>query len=71
MTASEVERLVIRHVSEVTAAGGDWRAAIDDVPPGTVRSRISRGRALLVEQLGVDPEPGNREPTPVRQNDDG
>ena len=37
MTASEVERLVVRHVSEVTAAGGDWRAAIDGVRPVTAQ----------------------------------
>jgi RNA polymerase sigma-70 factor (ECF subfamily) len=45
-------------------------AAMLEIPPGTVRSRISRGRALLVERL----EPGvagNRDPAPVRQNDDG
>jgi len=40
-------------------------ADVLEVPPGTVRSRISRGRALLVEHLG------NHEPAPVRQNDDG
>jgi RNA polymerase sigma-70 factor (ECF subfamily) len=40
-------------------------AELLDVPPGTVRSRISRGRAILVEQLG------NRVPTAERQNDDG
>ena len=40
-------------------------ADVLDVPPGTVRSRISRGRALLVERLG------NPEPSSVRQNDDG
>jgi RNA polymerase sigma-70 factor (ECF subfamily) len=40
-----------------------------DVPPGTVRSRISRGRALLVEHLGSDAG-GNRTPAAVRQNDD-
>jgi RNA polymerase sigma-70 factor, ECF subfamily len=47
-----------------------------DVPPGTVRSRISRGRALLVEHLGPagrsGTEPvGNHDAFPVRQNDDG
>ena len=36
-------------------------AVVLDVPPGTVRSRISRGRAILVELLG----------DPARQNDDG
>jgi RNA polymerase sigma-70 factor (ECF subfamily) len=43
-------------------------ADVLDVPPGTVRSRISRGRALLVERLDAT---GNHEPSPVRQNDDG
>jgi RNA polymerase sigma-70 factor (ECF subfamily) len=45
-------------------------AEVLDVPPGTVRSRISRGRALLVEQL-QRVEGGNRERIPRRQNDDG
>jgi RNA polymerase sigma-70 factor (ECF subfamily) len=44
-------------------------AEVLDVPPGTVRSRISRGRALLVEQLQRG-EAGNREPIPRRQSDD-
>ena len=35
MTAAEVERLVIRHVADVTATGEDWRAAIDGVRPVT------------------------------------
>jgi RNA polymerase sigma-70 factor (ECF subfamily) len=45
-----------------------------DVPPGTVRSRISRGRAMLVEQLGPSAGPafsGNSVPASERQNDDG
>ena len=50
-------------------------AEVLDVPPGTVRSRISRGRALLVERLDPEgagrPRSGNRFPSPVRQNDDG
>jgi RNA polymerase sigma-70 factor (ECF subfamily) len=45
-------------------------AEVLEVPPGTVRSRISRGRALLVEQLQRG-EVGNRQPTPRRQSDDG
>jgi RNA polymerase sigma-70 factor (ECF subfamily) len=45
-------------------------ADVLDIPPGTVRSRISRGRALLVEHLQPE-DAGNPEPTPVRQNDDG
>jgi RNA polymerase sigma-70 factor (ECF subfamily) len=49
-------------------------ADVLDIPPGTVRSRISRGRAILVERLGpADPGPahsGNRAPTGERQNDD-
>lgn len=43
------------------------------VPPGTVRSRISRGRAILVEHLGptTDPDLGNSVTASERQNDDG
>jgi RNA polymerase sigma-70 factor (ECF subfamily) len=40
------------------------------IPPGTVRSRISRGRAILVERLGPEPA-GNPAPLPGRRNDDG
>jgi RNA polymerase sigma-70 factor, ECF subfamily len=43
-------------------------AAILDIPPGTVRSRIARGRRRLAELLGevevaspVTPEPGNQD----------
>jgi RNA polymerase sigma-70 factor (ECF subfamily) len=46
-----------------------------DLPPGTVRSRISRGRAILVERLGPGPAgpafSGNPGPASERQNDDG
>ncbi len=56
-----------------------------DLPPGTVRSRISRGRAILVERLGPGPAgpafsgpalsgpalSGNSGPAGERQNDDG
>ena len=35
-------------------------AEILDVPPGTVRSRISRGRAALAEALGNPPPPSER-----------
>jgi RNA polymerase sigma-70 factor, ECF subfamily len=45
-------------------------AEVLDVPPGTVRSRISRGRAILVERLGSDVR-GNPLPISERQNDDG
>lgn len=34
-------------------------AAVLDVPPGTVRSRIARGRAALAEQLGNPASPEN------------
>jgi DNA-directed RNA polymerase specialized sigma24 family protein len=40
------------------------------VPPGTVRSRISRGRAILVERLGT-PASGNPSPAGGRQKSDG
>lgn len=36
-------------------------AEVLDVPPGTVRSRIARGRAAMARQL-VDRTPGNPEP---------
>ena len=39
-------------------------AEVLDLPPGTVRSRIARGRAALAEQLG------NPEPTDERHNTD-
>ena len=45
-------------------------AEVLDLPPGTVRSRISRGRAILVEHLGPAFS-GNPMPTSERQNDDG
>jgi RNA polymerase sigma-70 factor (ECF subfamily) len=45
-------------------------AAVLDVPVGTVRSRINRGRAILVERLG-SPAAGNRTPASGRRNDDG
>jgi RNA polymerase sigma-70 factor (ECF subfamily) len=38
-------------------------AGVLDIPPGTVRSRISRGRALLAEQLG-NSQPTLERPTP-------
>jgi RNA polymerase sigma-70 factor (ECF subfamily) len=45
-------------------------AAVLDVPPGTVRSRISRGRAILQERLRTG-HPGNPVAATERQNDDG
>jgi RNA polymerase sigma-70 factor (ECF subfamily) len=44
-------------------------AEVLDVPPGTVRSRISRGRAILVEHL-QRAESGNRGAVARRQSDD-
>ena len=38
-------------------------AEVLDIPPGTVRSRIARGRALLADRIG-----GNPSPAPERQN---
>jgi RNA polymerase sigma-70 factor (ECF subfamily) len=34
------------------------------VPPGTVRSRIARGRALLADRIGGNRPPGSDRPTP-------
>ena len=44
----------------------DEIAEVLDIPPGTVRSRIARGRARLTEMLGE----GNQTPAPERQNSD-
>jgi RNA polymerase sigma-70 factor (ECF subfamily) len=38
-------------------------AAVLDVPPGTVRSRISRGRAALATALGGNRSPAGNRPT--------
>jgi RNA polymerase sigma-70 factor (ECF subfamily) len=38
-------------------------AAVLDIPPGTVRSRIARGRAALAAQLGNQPAPTERQST--------
>ena len=46
-------------------------AEVLDIPAGTVRSRISRGRAILVERLGRGDEPGNPTAPPERQTTDG
>jgi len=37
-------------------------AKVLDIPPGTVRSRIARGRAALADQLGNRDVPGNQTP---------
>jgi len=42
-------------------------ARILDIPAGTVRSRIARGRAALAELLGNPDDPSQR---PTKQNDD-
>lgn len=39
-------------------------AEVLDVPAGTVRSRIARGRAQLAELLAGNPAPARRRPTP-------
>ena len=50
----------------------DEIAAVLEIPPGTVRSRISRGRALLREALGDGNLPdGNRQVPSGRRSDDG
>jgi RNA polymerase sigma-70 factor (ECF subfamily) len=35
-------------------------AEVLDIPPGTVRSRIARGRAQLADRLGNQPDPSGR-----------
>src|SRR4051794_22670572 len=45
-------------------------AEVLEIPPGTVRSRISRGRAILVERLGPAFR-GNHLPDSERLNHDG
>ena len=39
-------------------------AAVLQIPPGTVRSRIARGRAALADALEGNPTPPPRRPTP-------
>ena len=39
-------------------------AEVLGVPPGTVRSRIARGRSMLATRLGGNPEPASDRPTP-------
>ena len=41
----------------------DEIATVLDLPPGTVRSRIARGRAALAGALGGNPAPPDRRPT--------
>jgi RNA polymerase sigma-70 factor (ECF subfamily) len=40
-------------------------AEVLDIPPGTVRSRIARGRAALADRLAGNPGPGSPRPTPA------
>jgi RNA polymerase sigma-70 factor (ECF subfamily) len=37
-------------------------AEVLGIPPGTVRSRIARGRALLADRLGGNPSPRGDRP---------
>jgi RNA polymerase sigma-70 factor, ECF subfamily len=39
-------------------------AEVLDIPPGTVRSRIARGRAALARHLTGNPTPSTERPTP-------
>ena len=39
-------------------------AEVLSIPPGTVRSRIARGRAVLASRLAGNPEPEPERPTP-------
>ena len=41
-------------------------AQVLDIPPGTVRSRIARGRAALARALGGNPDDAGDRPTPRR-----
>jgi RNA polymerase sigma-70 factor (ECF subfamily) len=59
--------VVLRHLCDLDYAE---IAEVLEIPPGTVRSRISRGRAILVERLGPN-RSGNHVVTGERQNDDG
>ncbi|MDQ1423620.1 MAG: eukaryotic-like serine/threonine-protein kinase [Acidimicrobiaceae bacterium] len=40
-------------------------AEVLDIPPGTVRSRIARGRALLAGHIGGNPSPSSERQTPL------
>ncbi|MGZ4770903.1 MAG: RNA polymerase sigma factor [Ilumatobacteraceae bacterium] len=53
--------VVLRDVADLDYAE---IAAVLDIPPGTVRSRIARGRAALAKALTA--QPGNQHPDPER-----
>ncbi len=45
-------------------------AEVLDIPPGTVRSRIARGRRSLANRDGPEPAPAPKRPTPGTMNPD-
>jgi RNA polymerase sigma-70 factor (ECF subfamily) len=42
-------------------------AEVLDIPPGTVRSRIARGRALLAGRIGGNPSPASERQNPLHE----
>jgi RNA polymerase sigma-70 factor (ECF subfamily) len=48
---------------DVTEMGYAEIAEVLDIPIGTVKSRVARGRALLVERLGNNSDPDDVQPT--------
>jgi RNA polymerase sigma-70 factor (ECF subfamily) len=58
-----VEHRTVVVLRDVCTLDYDEIAAVLDLPPGTVRSRIARGRAALARALEGNPLPPDRRPT--------